>query len=116
MPIYEYQCASCGHKLEALQKVSDVPLSLCPACQEEKLIKLISAASFRLKGGGWYETDFKDKNRKQLADAEPPGKTDKPSVDSNAKSGEGKSSDAVKDTKSVAKPNSASSKSDLSSP
>jgi putative FmdB family regulatory protein len=59
MPIYEYQCKACGHELEALQKISDDPLKECPACGDLGLAKLISAAGFRLKGGGWYETDFK---------------------------------------------------------
>lgn len=59
MPIYEYQCGECGHRLEALQKISDAPLKACPRCQEAGLVRLISASSFRLKGGGWYETDFK---------------------------------------------------------
>jgi len=54
--------------LEALQKISDDPLKKCPACEQESLQKLVSAASFRLKGGGWYETDFKQGNKKHLAD------------------------------------------------
>jgi len=70
MPIYEYQCNSCGHKLEALQKISDKPLKDCPKCEKAELNKLISAASFRLKGGGWYETDFKTGNKKQLAESD----------------------------------------------
>ena len=69
MPIYEYQCGSCGHSLEALQKISDAPLLDCPACGAANLQKLVSAASFRLKGGGWYETDFKTGDKKQLADS-----------------------------------------------
>ena len=69
MPIYEYQCSNCGHQLETLQKISDAPLKKCPACEEESLQKLVSAASFRLKGGGWYETDFKKDNKKHLADS-----------------------------------------------
>ena len=69
MPIYEYQCGSCGHSLEALQKISDGPLLDCPACGSPSLQKLVSAASFRLKGGGWYETDFKTGDKKQLADS-----------------------------------------------
>ncbi len=69
MPIYEYQCESCGHSLEALQKISDAPLRDCPACSAARLCKLVSAASFRLKGGGWYETDFKTGDKKQLADS-----------------------------------------------
>ena len=67
MPIYEYQCEKCGHELEAIQKMSDAPLTECPACGEPALKKLISAAGFRLKGGGWYETDFKSGNRKNVA-------------------------------------------------
>ena len=59
MPIYEYRCNSCGHELEAIQKMSDAPLLDCPACNKADLKKLISAAGFRLKGSGWYETDFK---------------------------------------------------------
>lgn len=70
MPIYEYQCTKCGHKLEALQKISEEPLLECPACGKSALSKLISAASFRLKGGGWYETDFKTGKKKQLAESE----------------------------------------------
>jgi putative FmdB family regulatory protein len=70
MPFYEYQCANCGHELEAMQKISDVPLKRCPDCGKSKLQRLVSAPVFRLKGGGWYETDFKnDKDKKRnLAD------------------------------------------------
>jgi putative FmdB family regulatory protein len=67
MPIYEYQCQACQHRLEVLQKIADEPLSLCPACKETGLKKLVSAAAFRLKGGGWYETDFKTGNKKNLS-------------------------------------------------
>jgi putative FmdB family regulatory protein len=59
MPIYEYECAACGHQLEVIQKVSDEPLRICPTCGKEELKKLLSAPGFRLKGTGWYETDFK---------------------------------------------------------
>ena len=65
MPIYEYECHACGHRLEKLQKISDAPLSDCPACEEPGLRKLVSAAAFRLKGGGWYETDFKDEQSRR---------------------------------------------------
>ena len=70
MPFYEYQCKNCGHELEAMQKVSDVPLKKCPHCGKSQLQRLMSAPVFRLKGGGWYETDFKgDKdNQRNLAD------------------------------------------------
>ncbi len=67
MPIYEYRCQACGHELEALQKVSDAPLKDCPECGKPALEKKISAAGFRLKGGGWYETDFKTGKKKNLA-------------------------------------------------
>lgn len=69
MPIYEYQCQACGHELEALQKLSDEPLTDCPGCGKPELKKLISAAGFRLKGGGWYETDFKGGAKKNVAES-----------------------------------------------
>src|SRR5580765_6241236 len=59
MPIYEYRCSACGNELEALQKLSDLPLTRCPACHADALVKLVSAAGFKLKGSGWYATDFK---------------------------------------------------------
>jgi len=66
MPIYEYRCAACGHYLDALQKMSDAPLRKCPDCGKSRLRRLVSAPSFRLKGSGWYETDFKgDKENKR---------------------------------------------------
>jgi len=64
MPIYEYQCLACGHEMEKLQKLADAPLVDCPNCQQPALKKKISAAGFRLKGTGWYETDFKNKSSK----------------------------------------------------
>ena len=66
MPIYEYQCQSCGHELEKIQRMSDAPLSDCPDCGEAALQRLVSAAGFRLKGGGWYETDFKKGAKKNV--------------------------------------------------
>ncbi len=72
MPIYEYRCQSCGHELEVLQKVSDPSLTECPECHRDSLQKQVSAAGFRLKGSGWYETDFKkgsDKKRNLAEDA-----------------------------------------------
>jgi putative FmdB family regulatory protein len=70
MPFYEYQCKNCNHELEAMQKVSDSPLKKCPHCGKPQLTRLMSAPVFRLKGGGWYETDFKgDKDtQRNLAD------------------------------------------------
>ena len=65
MPIYEYQCQSCSHQFEIMQKISDPVLKKCPECGRLKLRKLLSAVAFRLKGGGWYETDFKSGNKKR---------------------------------------------------
>ncbi len=70
MPIYEYQCQSCGEVTEAIQKISDPVLTDCPDCGEADLKKLLSAPAFRLKGGGWYETDFKGGNKKNLASSD----------------------------------------------
>jgi putative FmdB family regulatory protein len=69
MPIYEYQCESCGHQLESIQKISDPPLATCPECGQVTLKKLVSAAAFRLKGGGWYETDFKSGNKRNVSES-----------------------------------------------
>ncbi len=65
MPIYEYKCSACDHRLEKLQKMSDDPLKDCPECKAPALSKLVSAAGFRLTGTGWYETDFKNKSKAQ---------------------------------------------------
>lgn len=73
MPIYEYACRKCEHTLDALQKMSDAPLVQCPECGEPQLRRLISAPRFRLKGQGWYETDFKKDKQRNLvsSDGEP---------------------------------------------
>src|SRR3954465_12884742 len=74
MPFYEYECSNCKFYIEALQKISDAPLKKCPSCGKSTMKKLVSAPVFRLKGDGWYETDFKgDKeNKRNLAvDKEP---------------------------------------------
>jgi putative FmdB family regulatory protein len=63
MPIYEYQCQDCGHKLEVMQRVADAPQTTCPSCRQETLKKLISPVGFQLKGTGWYVTDFRDKGK-----------------------------------------------------
>ena len=68
MPIYEYVCTDCEHPHEALQKLSDAPLTDCPACGKSTLKKKISAAGFRLSGSGWYETDFKSDKQRNLVD------------------------------------------------
>ena len=101
MPIYEYECVDCGHRLDALQKMSDAPLAECPACNNASLKKKISAPMFRLSGSGWYETDFKSDNQKNLskgdsADKAAPGKADnKP--DNTAAKPNGKDSGAKKE-------------------
>ncbi|HBH35832.1 MAG TPA: transcriptional regulator [Gammaproteobacteria bacterium] len=69
MPIYEYCCEECGHEMEAMQKISDEALTECPACGKSALKKTLSAPGFRLKGGGWYETDFKGGKKKNVADS-----------------------------------------------
>ena len=78
MPIYEYQCQACEHEFEALQKMSDDKLTDCPACHKPELKKLISAAGFRLKGSGWYESDFKKTSSPPKKAADKPA--DKPAA------------------------------------
>ncbi len=80
MPIYAYRCEACGHELDALQKISDAPLTDCPACGVAALKKQLTAAAFRLKGSGWYETDFKRDGKKNLHQAD-----DKPKEDAKPK-------------------------------
>ena len=91
MPIYEYRCAACGHKLESLQKLADAPLVTCPACGKDALAKQLSAAGFQLKGSGWYATDFKGSGSK------PPAKDAETAA--AAKDGNSKSADAKTETK-----------------
>jgi putative FmdB family regulatory protein len=67
MPIYEYRCDNCSHEFESIQKLSDAPLKTCPACAQDTLRKKVSAAGFRLKGAGWYETDFKSGSKKNVS-------------------------------------------------
>jgi len=67
MPIYEYECQACGSRKEVLQKMSDEPITDCSECGKSEMKKLISAAGFRLKGAGWYETDFKSGGKKNIA-------------------------------------------------
>ncbi|HEY0803274.1 MAG TPA: zinc ribbon domain-containing protein, partial [Steroidobacteraceae bacterium] len=97
---YEYQCKSCGHELEAMQKVSEAPLKKCPHCGKSQLQRLMSAPVFRLKGGGWYETDFKgDKdNQRNLADR--PEEAPKDTKDTDSKAKDEKGGD-VKDVKTA---------------
>ena len=103
MPIYEYQCGNCDNTLEVLQKISDDPLIQCPACHRQELKKLMSAASFRLKGEGWYETDFKTGDKKQLAESESAASSDSKASDgagvASADKADGGEKPAVKESK-----------------
>jgi putative FmdB family regulatory protein len=92
MPFYEYQCKNCGHDLEAMQKISDAPLRKCPHCGKSQLQRLMSAPVFRLKGGGWYETDFKgdQDNKRNLAD--------RPEAEASKEAAADTAKDASKDT------------------
>jgi putative FmdB family regulatory protein len=78
MPIYEYKCAACGHQEDHLQKMSEAPLSKCPACGKKKYAKQLTAAGFQLKGSGWYASDFKGgkKETETKPDAKPEAKAD----------------------------------------
>lgn len=67
MPIYAYKCGSCGHAKDVLRKISDAPLTTCPACGAESFSKQLTAAGFQLKGSGWYATDFKNSGSKSAA-------------------------------------------------
>ena len=96
MPFYEYQCKNCGHELEAMQKVSESPLKKCPHCGKSQLQRLMSAPVFRLKGGGWYETDFKGDKDNQRNLAERP-ESDAPKDAKDSK--DGKDSKDAKDSK-----------------
>jgi putative FmdB family regulatory protein len=71
MPIYAYQCTECRHEVEALQKISDAPLTDCPSCHRSSLVKQVTAAGFQLKGSGWYVTDFRDGGGGKGKDAKP---------------------------------------------
>lgn len=103
MPFYEYQCAACGHHHEELQKVSDRPLRKCPACGRASLKRLVSAPVFRLKGGGWYETDFKnDKESKRNIAGEKEPAPEKPAEKAAEKPSE-KPADGKPDTKPAEK-------------
>jgi len=115
MPIYEYVCQNCGEPLERLQKLSDEPLTDCPACGQPSLKRKISAAGFRLSGGGWYETDFKSDGKRNLASGDSSAKSSGASDSSSAsKAGESSAKPEAKkssDSKPAAKPTPKSTKS-----
>lgn len=92
MPFYEYECSSCKFYVETLQKISDEPLKKCPSCKKPALKKLISAPVFRLKGAGWYETDFKSEgeDKRNIADRDEPGEKAEKAEDSKATASDAK--------------------------
>ena len=100
MPIYEYECSNCKFYVEALQKISEPPLVKCPSCKKQTLKRLVSAPVFRLKGGGWYETDFKSdqEGKRNLAKGEEAesAPADKPAADKSADD-KAKPADAAKE-------------------
>ena len=107
MPIYEYECTACGNHHEVIQKITEQPLVDCPSCQQPALKKLISAVGFRLSGTGWYETDFKQSNKRNLSgkeakeskdakDAKDSSKTDSPKSKESDSAKTGKSADTSK--------------------
>lgn len=115
MPIYEYRCDKCGHEFETIQKISETPLETCPECAENGLRKKVSAAGFRLKGGGWYETDFKKGTKKNVSGGETAGDSGASggteggadpkkasSADGDSKSKDSKSKDSKGNAKSAA--------------
>src|SRR5580698_718695 len=109
MPFYEYECASCKFYTEVMQKISDTPLKKCPSCGKSTLKKLISAPVFRLKGGGWYETDFKSdkESKRNLAggDEGADSKARETSAPADAKAADTPSANGkAADSKSDAKP------------
>jgi putative FmdB family regulatory protein len=92
--MYEYECDACGHRFETLQRMSDDPLKECPACDAPALRKLISAASFKLKGQGWYESDFKNPQKAQSKKDGQAEKSDSSSTEKSTDSGTGGQTDS----------------------
>ena len=87
MPIYAFECTGCGHHFERLQRLADADPSQCPECESSKVRRQLTAPSFRLAGGGWYETDFKKDGKRNLAEKAEAPKSDSPKSDSPAKEG-----------------------------
>ncbi|HKT73212.1 MAG TPA: zinc ribbon domain-containing protein [Steroidobacteraceae bacterium] len=119
MPFYEYECAHCKFYTEVMQKISDPPLTKCPSCGKKALKKLVSAPVFRLKGGGWYETDFKSdkENKRNLAGAEKEEatKTEAPKADAKADTAAPAKPAEAKPTSTESKPDKVSARSRSSS-
>lgn len=108
MPIYEYACQACGHELEVIQKISDDLLKKCPTCNKAKLIKKISVGAFRLSGSGWYETDFKTGNKRNLTGDSKDSSTDSGKQKSGEATPKKADSKAGKESKGGAKESSSS--------
>ena len=107
MPIYEYACVSCEHQFETIQRVGEDPLKDCPECGKAELKKLVSVAAFRLKGGGWYETDFKSGDKKNIAGDEKKNAPDKSGEAGSSKSeatSDASKTDVSKDTRKSESP------------
>ena len=100
MPIYEYQCGSCDHQFETMQRMSEAPLNECPECGVDSLRKLISPVAFRLKGGGWYETDFKKGDARNVAKSETSGEKDSKTTEAKDSKKDSKDAGAKKESKS----------------
>lgn len=109
LPIYEYQCRSCGHSFETIQKINEDPLVVCPACEQPELRKLVSPVAFRLKGTGWYETDFKKDRKRNVVNDD--ASESKPAEESDKKTS---SDESTKTTSSDSKAESKSSHPDSS--
>lgn len=104
MPFYEYECSACKHHTEVLQKISDAPLRKCPECGKQALKRLISAPVFRLKGGGWYETDFKSdgEQKRNLAGSEEAAESKPETKSEDSKSTDAKPAEKAAETKPAA--------------
>ncbi|SAK40105.1 FmdB family transcriptional regulator [Caballeronia hypogeia] len=101
MPIYAYRCANCGHEKDVLQKLSDAPLTQCPACGQDAFSKQVTAAGFQLKGSGWYVTDFRGGNSNSNGGSNPSAPAAK-SDDASANSGSAASSNVSEGANSAA--------------
>lgn len=99
MPIYEYQCAACGHQFEEWQKMADDPIRKCPKCNKDEVTRLVSASSFHLKGGGWYVTDYGGKRTSEPSGSSKP-ESKKDSASESSDSTTAKTSDSTPATSS----------------
>ena len=97
MPIYEYQCTSCHHQFDLMQKMNDEPIKQCPQCLKNSVTKLISAAGFQLKGTGWYVTDFKNKNTSSTTKKSDNVKTETEKSTATSDSGTSETKSSLKD-------------------